>query len=702
MNKKKLLGLLALLGTFSLALAGCEADVLKDENIPAGTTTSTDATGETVSTTSESAENEVEEAPTVSEKNTISVTVESNTELGTGEYTVENNIYTITKAGEYTFTGELSEGSIVVNAEEAEVIINLNGVNISSAATSPINIIAAGDVEISAKSDSVNYITDNRTTASDEDPTAAIYSTSDLKIKGKGELYVFGNYNNGIHTKDDLTIKNLNLYVKAVNNAIKGNDSVEIENAIATVISTGGDGIKTTNSDISDKGNQRGSIVILGSTVISVYACCDGLDAAYDVEIKADDEGNEPELNVFTSTYSSYSDDSPTTNSSSSTLYLKLSSNYYSTNYQYYAYCYDSNNSENGDWVEFSYYQTTSSGMGFGGRSSSYYYYLKSDVDTSNYSGIQIYMFTKGSTPSTTSYYARSSSQNINSSMDMLTVSSVSTASKVINVDWSTYSSASTTSMGPGGMGGMNQGNTEKTDYSTKGIKADNQITISAGTIVIKAYDDGLHATSNVTLENGSTSVGNINISGGSISILSKDDGAHADGTLTVSGGSINVSSSYEGLEGTYIIISGGNHYVYATDDGLNSQTALKITGGVTAVLVASGDTDAIDSNGTYTQTGGVVIAMNMQSNGTASILDCDSTVKITGGTFLGFGNMESKPSVSNVKSTSKSVSMSKGTYSLTYNDETLASFELKTSYSSFTLIGASGTYKVGSTSVSL
>jgi len=716
MKKKKILGLLGMFLAFGIALTSCE-DV--NLNLPSNNTNTDTTNGNTTNTdTTSSDETNVTGDTEVTEKtetaeevtipevedntNSLSIVVDENDTLGLGEFIQNGNIYTITKAGEYTISGDLAEGSIVVDAADAEVLINLNGVNIKSRTTSPINIIAADKVEISAKKDTLNYITDDREEASDTVPTAAIYAESDLKIKGKGELYIYGNYNNGIHSKDDLDIKNLTLYVNALNNAIKGNDSVTIDTANVVAISKGGDGIKTTNSDISSKGNQRGTITITGLSTVDVYACCDGIDAAYNVEIIADSEGNEPIVNVYTNTYSSYSNETPTTISSSNILYLKLSSSYYSSYYDYYLYCYDTSDKENGEWVKLTYYTQTSSGMGFGGRSSSTYYYLKSSIDLNEYNGVQVYMFTTGTTPFLDNYYAASTGQSINTTKDMLTVTSISSSSKKIGVDWGNYSTTSSSSM-PGGMGGMmDQGNTDKTSYSTKGIKADNEVNISAGSIIIKSYDDGIHATSNVTLENGNLSTGNVNINGGNITILSKDDGIHADNILTISNGSITITSAYEGLEGNKVVISGGNHYVYGTDDGINAQSQINVTGGKIAVLVASGDTDAIDSNGTYVQSGGTVISMNMAASGTASVLDCDSKAQITGGIFLAFGNVETTPSLSNVKSTTKSLSMSSGNYNLSYNGEVVATFTLKTNYSRIYLVGASGTYTLGSTSISL
>ena len=57
-----------------------------------------------------------------------------------------------------------------------------------------------------------------------------------------------------------IKVKNLTLLVACIDNSLKGNDGVEIEGGNTTLIASGGDCIKTSNSDISEKGNQRGSV----------------------------------------------------------------------------------------------------------------------------------------------------------------------------------------------------------------------------------------------------------------------------------------------------------------------------------------------------------------------------------------------------------------------------------------------------------
>ena len=471
-----------------------------------------------------------------------------------GTVTSSGSVYTLSSAGEYTLSGSLSGGQVIVDAgEDDEVTLNLDTVSISCSFDSPIYIKTADKVKIKALDGSYNVIEDTRPLQTNENDTtgsAAIYAECDMNLIGSGRLVVKATYNNGIHTKDDLKIKNQVLKVTAPNNAIKGNDSLTIESGNIIAISTAGDALKTSNSDISSKGNQRGTITISGGT-LELYAGCDGIDAAYDVEISGESTG----ITVYTYRNSSY------------------------------------------------------------------------------------------------------------------TSSSVSA-----------------------------------TDDSTKGIKSDNEIRIAGGTIVIKSYDDGIHANNDNALENGATPTGNITVSGGKIAVTTSDDGIHADGTLLIEDGYIEITESYEGLEGHYVNVNGGEIHIYATDDGVNatstservSDGVITVTGGKMFVEVAGRDVDGVDSNGKYVQSGGFVVVSNPNANsmGTAAAMDTDGGVTVTGGILIALGTVPSSGgmgggpggrmgmggmSASNVPSGAVTFSstLSAGTHTFTYGS-TSESFTLK------------------------
>ena len=538
--------------------------------------------------------------------------------------TQNDSVYTITQAGEYTVTGLLSEGQIVVNADDnAEITIVLNGTSITCSNGSPIYIKNADNVKIKSEENTYNCIVDARAEADDnsdnsssENGNAAIYAACDLKLVGKGALSVTGNYNNGIQSKDDISIKNVTIKVNAVNNAIKGNDEVAIESGEIIAISRKGDGIKTSNSSLSTKGKQKGNVIISGGN-IDIYAACDGIDAAYGVDVSGD--GNQ---NIYTDTYSDYSEAVAADNSGSSASSVGTPP--------------DMNNTQN------------NGNMG-----------NPPDMNNTQNNG------------------------NMGNPPDM----NNSSSNPGMKGNFGGGNGAAN------GMPGNNSsGNSSKKSYSTKGIKAESEINISGTAINISSTDDGIHANSDSgVLETGEDGKGIISISGGTITISTGDDGIHADKELNITDGYINVLTSYEGLEAITINISGGQSFIYASDDGINACTGdgsstplINITGGYVDVTTGSGDTDGIDSNGSYTQSGGMVLVKGGSSSGQVSgSIDVDGNITITGGTCVALGGICETPVNSVNAYVFSSVSFNAGSYSVKDSSgNEIISFTLNNSYS--------------------
>ena len=295
-----------------------------------------------------------------------------------GCYTLSGNTLTFTSISEdsvYSVSGKL-RGNIVIDVgDDHKFDLELRGLSLVSDATNPILVLSGDEVSITAKSEYQNYIYDIRAAVDENDDTVysgAIHSAVDLEICGKGALTVVSENNNGIHSKDDLQVKNLTLLVACMDNALKGNDSVEITEGTTTLIATLGDGIKTTNTDISEKGNQRGTISISGGSH-TVYAACDGLDAAYNVVIDQD----ATELNIYTDKYSNYS--SEVTAVDEEQYYIRFTSNRYKYSVKYY------NSDDDYYWVNAEYHSMVS------GSRSTYYYYAVPRM--SKYSKMQFFIY---------------------------------------------------------------------------------------------------------------------------------------------------------------------------------------------------------------------------------------------------------------------------------------------------------------------
>ena len=161
-------------------------------------------------------------------------------------------------------------------------------------------------------------------------------------------------------------------------------------------------------------------------------------------------------------------------------------------------------------------------------------------------------------------------------------------------------------------------------------IKANDSIRIADGTITINAETDGLHAENN-----DDDSLGYIYIGGGQIKINAGDDCIHGQSVVQIDDGTLNLNG-VEGIEGTYIQINGGTIIINATDDGINAgskskkyEVTIEITGGTITIVMASGDTDGIDSNGNIIISGGTINVTG------GSSFDYNGKATYTGGTII-------------------------------------------------------------------
>lgn len=187
------------------------------------------------------------------------------------------------------------------------------------------------------------------------------------------------------------------------------------------------------------------------------------------------------------------------------------------------------------------------------------------------------------------------------------------------------------------------------------GICSDDEVYVVSGTYTITAVKDGIHTNNWISVEGGTVQItatddgmqskGPVALDGGTITIAAEDKGVTAYGDLTVNDGTIQISKCEEGLESKNdLTINGGTTEITGNDDGLNARTSITINGGILYAEMTAGD--AIDSNGSMTITGGLILAFGAQMPEGGA--DCDmNEIKITGGTLIATGGTNSAPSES-------------------------------------------------------
>ena len=290
----KKLTLILLAALLALSLVACT-------NTPGGTTsdttdgaTQTDASGQPVETqpsdTNGTTITPGTDTPGATAPTTIVLTFNGNqlsTSVQDTGITVESGAFVITRGGSYELKGDLSNGQIKVAVPKTEQVeLIFNNFTASCNTSAPLYIESADKATIMLAAGSVNTLTDATLyvfpNPAEDKPNACIYSSDDLTIKGTGTLNVNGNYNNGIGCKNDLRIKDCTLNVTGVNNILKGNDSVEIENANVK-LSGGEDAIKSDTADRTDKGY----ILISAGAKVEINCIDDAIQATMSITVEA-------------------------------------------------------------------------------------------------------------------------------------------------------------------------------------------------------------------------------------------------------------------------------------------------------------------------------------------------------------------------------------------------------------------------------
>lgn len=228
-----------------------------------------------------------------------------------------------------------------------------------------------------------------------------------------------------------------------------------------------------------------------------------------------------------------------------------------------------------------------------------------------------------------------------------------------------------------------------------KGINVDQQFILADGTIYV--LTTGSLFTYASSTSSTSTRPGGWNMPGDQSSSdnSSSPKAIKVTGDISISGGTVRVrtTGATEGSEGieskSSIYIKGGDIAVYSADDAINAKSHIDISGG--SLYAYATNNDGIDSNGTITVSGGVVI-----SSGTTAPeegFDCDqNTFAITGGTLIGIGGSTSTPTSSkctqNTVVYAGSSASTNSLYTLVDSDGNhIFSFTSPRSYNSFTLL---------------
>ena len=193
---------------------------------------------------------------------------------GGGAYVYGGDVHII-YAGRYVVSGELYDGSIIVDADgDDKIWILLDGVSLHCEDSAAILIEQAGKVFLTLAEGTENVISGGASYSAEAVSggiDGAIYSRDDLTINGGGALTVTAAYKHGVVCNDDLVIAGGRIEITAAQDGIHANDSARFADMELT-IRAGDDGITVSNDDET-------ACIYVASGSISIPSCYEGMEA---------------------------------------------------------------------------------------------------------------------------------------------------------------------------------------------------------------------------------------------------------------------------------------------------------------------------------------------------------------------------------------------------------------------------------------
>ena len=160
---------------------------------------------------------------------------------------IADGTITITEEGTYILSGTMTEGMIIVDAENSDKIqLVLDNANITCATSAAIYVKNADKVFITTSAGSESTLTNGGKyeAIDDNNIDGVIFSKADLTLNGQGTLNIKANAGHGIVSKDDLVLTSGTYQINAEKHGLQGKDCLSIADGTYT-IECGEDGLHT-------------------------------------------------------------------------------------------------------------------------------------------------------------------------------------------------------------------------------------------------------------------------------------------------------------------------------------------------------------------------------------------------------------------------------------------------------------------------
>ncbi len=188
----------------------------------------------------------------------------------------DGEVKTITDGGSYLLSGTNENARVVINSS-ADVVLILNGIDLTSKTDAPIEVKTASSLTVHIASKTKNYLKD---TSSNTLEAAFVVKKVALNIEGDGYLYVTSNgledndSGVGIQASKGLNITNSHVIIDSTSHSLNAKAGLEIKSS------------KLYLTSKKDAIHSKEGGVTISDSILDCDTYGDGIDAFLDVSIK--------------------------------------------------------------------------------------------------------------------------------------------------------------------------------------------------------------------------------------------------------------------------------------------------------------------------------------------------------------------------------------------------------------------------------
>ena len=273
-----------------LALTSCGVSPVAEASSGNEVTTSAQTADNAVSKSEMFTERDLSGAYDESEAETITLSGSSAATSAASGVTIKGSTITITAEGVYIVSGTLTDGQIIVDADDAaKVQIVLKNASVTSSDSAAIYVKSADKVFVTTATGTDNILANGGSFTADGDTNVdgAVFAKDDITFNGSGSLTISSPAGHGVVGKDDVKFAGGTYIITAAKHGVQANDSVRLAESDVTVTSgSDKDGIHVSDDADEEEGTESDSFFYMADGSLTISSGDDGIhaDAAVSIE----------------------------------------------------------------------------------------------------------------------------------------------------------------------------------------------------------------------------------------------------------------------------------------------------------------------------------------------------------------------------------------------------------------------------------